>query len=195
MAGAPSALEAGDAVEILAVFDAPVYVDADAFATLSLTLRVDSAFGVAVPSACRRTALYVGGNGTSALAFAFVAREGDVAASLDADSRSALATAGWVRRRALPVATQDADLAVPLGSPTGVAVDGHRPAKVAAVVAVAPLPPRAGGAAVAGVGDEILIAVDFNRAVVASVGINHWSTAGPGYFQTPLPRPNRTRFP
>ena len=27
------------------------------------------------------------------------------------------------------------------------------------------------------------------------VGINHWSTAGLGYLQTPLPRPNRTRFP
>jgi len=32
-------------------------------------------------------------------------------------------------------------------------------------------------------------------AVVGSVGINHWSTAGLGYLQTPLPRPNRTRFP
>jgi len=28
-----------------------------------------------------------------------------------------------------------------------------------------------------------------------SVGINHWSTAGLGYLQTPLPRSNRTRFP
>ena len=28
-----------------------------------------------------------------------------------------------------------------------------------------------------------------------SVGINNWSTAGPGYLQTPLPRPDRTRFP
>ena len=31
--------------------------------------------------------------------------------------------------------------------------------------------------------------------VDASVGINHWSTAGLGYLQTPLPRSNRTRFP
>jgi len=33
------------------------------------------------------------------------------------------------------------------------------------------------------------------RRVVISVGINHWSTAGLGYLQTPLPRSNRTRFP
>jgi hypothetical protein len=31
--------------------------------------------------------------------------------------------------------------------------------------------------------------------VRVSVGINHWSTAGPGYLQTPIPRSNRTRFP
>jgi len=31
--------------------------------------------------------------------------------------------------------------------------------------------------------------------VARSVGINHWSTAGLGYLQTPLPRPNQTRFP
>jgi hypothetical protein len=30
---------------------------------------------------------------------------------------------------------------------------------------------------------------------LASVGINHWSTAGLGYLQTPLPRSDRTRFP
>ena len=32
-------------------------------------------------------------------------------------------------------------------------------------------------------------------AAHVSVGINHWSTAGPGYLQTPQPRSNRTRFP
>ena len=31
--------------------------------------------------------------------------------------------------------------------------------------------------------------------VERSVGINHWSTSGLGYLQTPLPRQNRTRFP
>ena len=31
--------------------------------------------------------------------------------------------------------------------------------------------------------------------VCDGVGINHWSTAGLGYLQTPLPRSNRTRFP
>ena len=47
-------------------------------------------------------------------------------------------------------------------------------------------------------GDQTGLSVALGRSDVpvrCSVGINHRSTAGPGYLRTPLSRPNRTRFP
>ena len=42
-------LEAGDEAHVIVIFDAPVFVDEDAYQTLKLSVMVDSAFGVSLP--------------------------------------------------------------------------------------------------------------------------------------------------
>jgi hypothetical protein len=158
-------LEAGDAAHVIVFFDAPVFVDEDAAHTLKLSVVVESAFGIALPAACTRVCSYVKGNGTDAIYFNFSAVEGDSALAVRADY-DALATSGWVRRRALPVATQSVSLTVPdyKAWRVSLSVDGTKPAKVASVFSADPVEalyePQTLGS-----GDLLMIAVRFNKKV------------------------------
>ena len=118
-----------------------------------------------------RVAPYAGGNGTDRLEFTYTALAGDAARAVAADgdglgptARFPWAAGTWVRRRALPLASQDARLEFPRAPwASALAVDGNRPAKVAAVYAAEP---GAGEEHTLGAGDLLVVAVRFNRAVV-----------------------------
>ena len=142
-----------------------MFVDEDAFDTLKLSVMVDSAFGVSLPEFVTRVCSYRSGNGTSSLYFNFSAVEGDSAVAVRAEA-DALVTTGWVRRRALPVATQGVDLRVPSykGWREILSVDGTKPAKVMTVYSVDPIEALY-EPVMLGSGDLLILAVRFNKKV------------------------------